>query len=377
MELKSYLRILLKKWWIICIAFLVTLTATVIFTFTQMPIYEVVVTYVVAPTDTFPNTGSFANGLEILSRRAEIATTYTEVAISSLIRKQAASRLGLTDTQQRELEISSRVRAGTNVMEIVVEGENKELVTEYAKMVGQETVAYVANLYETYRMEELDIPDAPPEEPVKPNKPLNIGLGGVFGLALGIGLAFLSAYLEAPVEDFTNFAILDTETGAYNKRYFTQRLGEEMSRAKRNEYPLTLALMNVDQLELIHSASLPKQVQNEALRKVAVFLKQYLRAEDIMARVDNTLFAFLLPDMSQIEAQALMEQLQTRIAWTAFEVEASGIKLNLSSAAGLVAYDHNGTEKEELFTKARQALQQAETTGYGKVQLFQGNGNHN
>ncbi len=107
---------------------------------------------------------------------------------------------------------------------------------------------------------------------------------------------------------------------------------------------------------------------------MAVFLKQYLREEDVMARLHGTTFAFLLPDMTGEKAQAVMEELQTRIAWTPLEMERSGIKLNLSSVTGVAAYPYNGTGQDEFLAKASRALQQAEAAGYGKVCLLSENG---
>lgn len=40
----------------------------------------------------------------------------------------------------------------------------------------------------------------PGKEPVRPNKPLNIGLGLIFGLIMGIGLAFFIEYLDTSVK---------------------------------------------------------------------------------------------------------------------------------------------------------------------------------
>jgi diguanylate cyclase (GGDEF)-like protein len=142
-----------------------------------------------------------------------------------------------------------------------------------------------------------------------------------------------------------------------------------MSRAKRNKYPLSLAMMNIDHPGVMR-ASLSPQFRGEALRKVTVFLKQYLREEDVMARLEGTTFAFLLPDMSEEKAKDIMERLQTRLAWTAFEMEKSGLKLNLSGAAGVAAYTHNGAGQAELLESASHALRKAEATGYGKVSLY-------
>ena len=51
-------------------------------------------------------------------------------------------------------------------------------------------------------------------------------------------------------------------------------------------------------------------------------------------------------------------------------MEKSGVKLNLSGAAGVVAYQHNGTAQDEFLAKANRALQQAEAAGYSKVCLL-------
>jgi diguanylate cyclase (GGDEF)-like protein len=368
MELKAYLRILARKWWIVLPAFLVTFTSTVVFTFTQAPVYEAKTTYVVTPNDAFEN---FAYGLDLLSRRAEIASTYAEVASSYLIKNLAADELGLSLEQRESLSIESRLLAGTNVLEIAAQGNDPVLVRDFANTVGAKTVAYVEDLYETYNLRSLDQAEQP-LFPIEPNRKLNLALGGILGLVLGVGLAVLSEYLQAPLESVTNFGILDDETGVYNKRYFMQRLKEEMSRAKRNSYPMSLALMNVDCLGVMDTAS--PQIRSEALRRVAVLLKQYLRDEDVVARLDGAVFAVLLPDMSGERAKEAIEWLQTRIAWTPFELEKSGIKLNLCGIAGVVAYQYNGTGQNELLAQATRALEEAETAGYGQVCLLAENG---
>jgi diguanylate cyclase (GGDEF)-like protein len=374
MELKIYLRILLRKWWIVLPAFLVTLTATIVLTFTQSLTYSATTTFVITPNSSFEDVKSFVSGLDIVSRRAEIATTYAEIAASRRIRQEAADELNLSKDQRGGLSVESQLLAGTNVLEITVEGSNPVIVRDFANMVGTKTIVYVHELYEGFDLSPLDQATLP-TSPVRPNKKQNLALGALLGLALGGGLAFLAEYLQVPLESMTSFGVLDDESGAYNGRYFRQRLGEEMSRASRNKYPLSLALMNVDQLDAIRASSSP-QVRSEALRKVAVFLKQYLREEDVLARFDGTTFAFLLPDMPGEEAKTIMEKLQMRMAWTPLEMEKSGVKLNLSGAAGVVAYQYNGTGRDELLAEADRVLRQAETAGYGKVYLLAEDGEY-
>jgi diguanylate cyclase (GGDEF)-like protein len=373
MELKAYLWVLLRKWWILLPAFLITFTTTIVLTFTQAPTYEATATFVIAPSSSFENMSGFVNGLEILSRRAEIASTYAEVAASRLIRQDAADELNLSKDQRKELSVDSQLVGGTNVLGVTAQGNDPVLVRDFANMVGIKTVAYVRDLYETFDLKPLDQAMLPTSS-VKPNKKLNLALGGTLGLVLGAGLAFLAEYLQAPLESVASFSILDSETGVYNGRYFRQRLGEEMMRAKRNKYPLSLALMNVDHPEVVSTSS--SQVRCEALRKVAVFLKQYLREEDILARLNGTVFAFLLPDVPGEKAKTLMEKLQMEIAWTPLEMEKSGVKLNLSSATGVVAYQYNGTGQDEFLAEADRALQQAEAAGCGRVCLLAQDGEY-
>ncbi len=163
--------------------------------------------------------------------------------------------------------------------------------------------------------------------------------------------------------------IIDGETGIYNKPYFMQRLTEEMVRARRNRYSLSLALMQVDNLNLLKGPSSDK-VRGEILRQVARLSGQYLREEDIIAYLSNGTFAFLLPDTSGENAKAIMEYLQTRLIWTSFEETSSGIKFNFGGVVGIVAYNHNGTSRDELMDNPYKALELAEVNEDGKAYLI-------
>jgi uncharacterized protein involved in exopolysaccharide biosynthesis len=197
MELKTYLRILLKRWWIVVTAFLVTFTAVSIFTFTQTPLYRATATFVVIPHGNYADSYSRVNGVATLSQYPEIASTYSEVAMSQLVKQEAAQDLSLLPDQVKSLSVRSKQRAGTNVVEITIEGNDPLLVKNFSDKVGDKTLDYVANLYELFDMKPLDqamIPSAP----VKPNKGLNLAGGAIFGFVLGAGLVFLFEYLQSP-----------------------------------------------------------------------------------------------------------------------------------------------------------------------------------
>jgi uncharacterized protein involved in exopolysaccharide biosynthesis len=194
-----YLRILSRKWWIVLLTFLITYGATLAFTYTQAPTYHSRATFVVKLNASFSNDRDLASAVDVLSRRTEIATTYTIVANSRMIRRAAVTALSLSAPQRANVSVSSDLLPGTNVVEIVGESNDPILARDFTDAVGAQTVSYVGDLYETYRLEPLDTANLS-EIPVAPNKPLNLTLGALLGLILGVSFALLAAYLQAPVD---------------------------------------------------------------------------------------------------------------------------------------------------------------------------------
>jgi diguanylate cyclase (GGDEF)-like protein len=205
----------------------------------------------------------------------------------------------------------------------------------------------------------------------KPNKLLNLMLGGVMGLLLGAGLAFLAAYLQAPPESMANVGILDDETGVYSRRYLITRLRQELSRSSRNGYPLSIALLNADHRGALDETT--PQVRREALRRIAQLLTPHLRDEDLVAHIESATFALLMPDTNGATARDAIERLRALLSGSSIDLERSGLKLDLHSSAGIATYPDiaPGQEiaPEEMLDQAARALKQAETAAYGKVYM--------
>lgn len=196
MELRNILGLMLRRWFIVIPIFLATVTLTVMMTIRQTPVYEANATYVATLSALMLDDAELASALDILSRRTEIVTTYSEIAQSRLIKNQAAGELLWSSTQRRQYAVSSRVLAGTNLVEISVRGPDPVQAKDLANKIGEKTSAYVSELYSTYDLTPLDEAIAP-GNPAAPNIPLNITLGAVAGLLLGLGAAILSVYLSA------------------------------------------------------------------------------------------------------------------------------------------------------------------------------------
>jgi len=368
MELKIYLRIILRYWWIILATFLFTLIPTYLFVNGQPWIYETEATFVIRPRSDFAvDDDEIVDALDTISRRVEINTTFAEVSSSSLIKQRAIEQLGLTAEEQKGLQVNGKVIAGTNILEISVQGPDPNVVRDFANVVSQETLAYVSNLYDVFELEPLDEAGLP-TAPVSPNKALNLALGGGLGLLLGIGLIFFIEYLKEPVQVDSRINVIDLETGAYNQTYFTLRLRQELSRARHNNYSFSLAFIKVYDRGLVHDVAQPVPA-DKALRLILTSLDPNMREEDILAHMGQSTFALLLPHMPGDAAKDLLTFLRTQISMISPDQIGDSEGGAVYCSIGIAVSSLHATASEML-AQAAQALQEADTAVYGKVHLF-------
>jgi capsular polysaccharide biosynthesis protein/GGDEF domain-containing protein len=313
MELKAYLRILLKYWWLVVLSLVVTIVATLIFTSRQPQIYETKATFVIRPHSLIVE-DEFVRTLDTLSRRIEINSTFAEIAGSKLIKEQAAEKLNLDSAQKKDLTVKGSVLAGTNILEIAVEGTDPALIQDFTEAVSIETLDYVNNLYDVLELEPLD-PAEIPSKPIKPNLTFNLILGTVLGLGLGIALAIFTEYLNAPAAEPAKFDILDSESGLYNRPYFEMRARQEMSRARRHDYPLSMALVR------FHTeGSNPVDFDSDNMRYFASRLGPLMREEDVLARYDDNTLVLLFPDLSKEATQTFVNEVQAKLGTSPLDV---------------------------------------------------------
>lgn len=369
MELKNYLLIVKKRWWIVLIIVAATLVSTYFFTINQPLTYESTTTFVMRPR---PSASAVDNdetvkAVDILSNRVEINTTYAQVAKSNLIKEKTKERLGLSSTERKGLSVQSKVIAGTNVLEISVQGPDSTIVRDFANVVGAETQTYISNLYDIFELEPLDEAEIA-REPINSNIMLNLVVGGILGLILGLVVAILAEYFLGREEQPTTFDIIDHESGAYNEAYLKLRLRQEMSRAKRNNYPFSLALINVSYPGIPNRTEI--KTPDETLRRITTAIGTGLRDEDVLARFEKTTFALLLFDLTGQSAKLLLQELQIKLETAPPKMIGSEDELNIQVTAGVAAYEEDDTEMDELLAQADYALKNAENTAFGAVNLY-------
>jgi two-component system, cell cycle response regulator len=104
-------------------------------------------------------------------------------------------------------------------------------------------------------------------------------------------------------------AALDQLTGLYNRRSGEQRLAEEMGRAVRYGRPLTLLLIDVDNLKKINDR-LGHAAGDLLLRHFAERLQRAIRGSDLAVRLGGDEFMVLLPECRSDEVKHVVGRVE-------------------------------------------------------------------
>jgi capsular polysaccharide biosynthesis protein len=256
-----------RRWWIFLLVFLITVGATLYLTMREAPVYRARGTYVNRLNSEITDARTVSSALDTLNRTDNLQGTYSEIAMSEMIKRRAGSKMGISNDDLRGLSVNSRVVPGSTVLEITVEGENLQLVRDFANVVGEETMAYVNSLYPSYQMTPLDAPTAS-GRPISPKLELNLLLALALGLFLGGGTQFFASWLAmrgtpAPVvqaEVKEGSAPVRMDFGALQKQFDVLRV--QMEETQR----VLHATQEDAQLISSHIKKLPKSDNNGSTR---------------------------------------------------------------------------------------------------------------
>lgn len=365
MELRSLARIFTERWWLIVPTFLMTFGAAAVFTMSQPPVYRSSSTYVVKVTSSAGD--DVLSALGLLSRQPEIAETYAQAGQSRAIRQAASESLDLDAREQADVELESRLIAGSNLLQLSVTATDQSLAQDYCAAVGSALVEYANRLYPSFELVALDAAGAS-GEPVAPNVPLNLAAGLVAGLVLAGGVGYVASILTPQARPKSQMEMLDRESSAYSSAFFMLRLRQEMSRVRRTKAPLSIALVNVNHSGVLDRAD--ARVRREAFARLAGLVDAHLRIEDVSARLGSDTFALLLPDTDEGNAIEMVEGLRGRLGLPAIGTDPSGQALRASPAAGVAGYGGEPATVDELLERAMTALRDAEAVPAGKTQSF-------
>ncbi|MCI0528587.1 MAG: diguanylate cyclase, partial [Nitrospira sp.] len=121
-------------------------------------------------------------------------------------------------------------------------------------------------------------------------------------------------------EELKKISITDSLTGLLNRRYFQERLAEELERSKRHRLPLSLIIMDIDDFKSFNDR-LGHLAGDEALKTTARTLRNSIRAIDVAARYGGEEFTVILPQTTKQDATIIAERFCREIENISFRVE--------------------------------------------------------
>lgn len=146
-------------------------------------------------------------------------------------------------------------------------------------------------------------------------------------------------------------AITDPLTCVYNRRYFEQELVLEIRKAERASQPLTLLMLDIDQLKAIND-EFGHLVGDTVLKQVADIMVATLRTTDRVARYSGDKFVAMLPDTGRSAAAVAVRRLTEAVNGSTIVDSDRALRAGI----GIAVFPLDATDDVELLQKTDQNL---------------------
>jgi diguanylate cyclase (GGDEF)-like protein len=173
--------------------------------------------------------------------------------------------------------------------------------------------------------------------------------------------------IEAKVFDSIERLVnIDPLTGLYNRRFLDQALKREISLARRNKIPFSIILIDLDFFKT-YNDSHGHLAGDDALRLVARYLRETLRAEDLAVRYGGEEFLVILPRATRSGALAIGERLRKGIASLDPNDPALNLRSHITVSGGIATFPQDGNDEKQLLFSVDRALYQAKSEGRNTI----------
>lgn len=174
----------------------------------------------------------------------------------------------------------------------------------------------------------------------------------------------------ARLERLRELTHVDCTTGVFNRRYFDLRLTEEVSRARRFQRPLSLAVLDIDSFKSLND-TYGHQAGDSILRRVAECVRWTTRSIDVFCRVGGDEFAVLMPDADLSDHPHLGERVHSVLARRRLTVEGMAENVAVTVTIGGAVFPRHCDDESRLIWCADMALLEAKHQGRDRFVLYE------
>lgn len=159
-------------------------------------------------------------------------------------------------------------------------------------------------------------------------------------------------------EETKDRSLHDPLTRLANRRLMDYVLETSFARAKRAEGPFSAIMLDIDYFKQ-YNDTYGHTVGDEMLIELAKIISKEIRQIDLGVRFGGEEFLILLPDTGVSEAREVAERIRK-------DVE---VKTGITISLGITCYNHTMQKKEDIISKADDALLQAKRKGKNRIEV--------
>jgi diguanylate cyclase (GGDEF)-like protein len=181
-----------------------------------------------------------------------------------------------------------------------------------------------------------------------------------------LAFALFGYVLGRQTDELEQLSTTDVLTGVYNRRALSAYLEHECSRSRRYGSPLSVLLVDVDELKRVNDVH-GHAAGDQVIRGFASAITMTLRETDIGGRWGGDEFLIIAPGTVGAAAVTLAERLRFELAKQETIGEAQG-----TASVGVATFDPNHRRLEDpdaLMQAADAALHRAKAAGRNQVRV--------
>lgn len=165
-------------------------------------------------------------------------------------------------------------------------------------------------------------------------------------------------------KDLHSKSFMDELTSLMNRRAIQDGLKEEFFRARRGEYPLSIAMIDLDFFKKVND-SYGHPFGDRVLKLLAAKMTEVTRKKDLLGRYGGEEFLIVFPECEAEQATKILDRLRQNLtAHTLLTDMGEEVKITLSAGIAQLA---ESDQLETLVARADQALYQAKDQGRDRV----------